>query len=595
MKTKKYLLSFVAVCMILLLGACNDWGQMDAPAGNQVTPTLELVSHLNFDEELTPEEIQTFAYPGGDVPTLVQDEERGSVLHLEEGYARISNPLMNVKVQNGVSLTMWVKQLPVVEEETTSQDLTGALFSFQNQNHTQNMFFTANGWLSYDAADGEYEDNNPSTTKTGLLSVDEWHYVAICVHNDGYFVYVDGEKRIDLYSTHFDFAKIVQFMGSVPHLYLGYGSETQTAEWLVDDLKVYRNKITAKEWTRPGTGGGGEEENNYIGVGEEDCSTGWWSVFSPIVLASGDCEISYQFVNYTRGTNNWENWVLILTNGKAIGEEGCEELLILRADAFGWGAQYDAGVITHDYNFDTFKEDMQGATINMTIKRVGTHFEMTAITRKAGGGSCTYTFVSESFPTGTLGTQFTLEAAHLQIDRYQTTAGTLYKEGSNVVGLTDKTTPWWTEHFSDVVSANGDNLIKIKFKNYTNRAANWNNWVLITTNGYDIGSDGAAEYFVMRSDAYGWGDYMVLGNMTHTFNFDTFPADMDGATVHLTTKRVGERYDMNATIEKAAGGTMEYHYYHDEFPTTTMGNVLTIEGGYLDILSIATAPLINHK
>lgn len=271
MKTKKYLLSFVAACMVLLLGACNDWGQMDAPAGNQVTPTLEQVSHLSFDEELTPEEFQKFAYPAGDTPAVVEEEVRGSVLHLENGYGRIANPLP--RVQNGVSLTMWVKQMPLLtvggDEEnptvTQSQDLTGALFSFQNENHANRIFFTANGWLSYEGADGSYEDNNPSTTKTGLLTLDQWHYVAISVHNEGYFVYVDGEKRIDKYEPTFDFSKIVQFMASVPHLYLGYGSGEQTGEWFIDDLKIYRNKITAKEWSVPGSGGSGGGEDGDEG------------------------------------------------------------------------------------------------------------------------------------------------------------------------------------------------------------------------------------------------------------------------------------------------------------------------------------------
>jgi len=85
------------------MGSCQDWGQMDPIPGNQVLPKLEQVANLTFDdEELNPEEIQTFAYPDGDIPTLVTDETLGQVLELSGGYARIFNPLNKVKAQDGV-------------------------------------------------------------------------------------------------------------------------------------------------------------------------------------------------------------------------------------------------------------------------------------------------------------------------------------------------------------------------------------------------------------------------------------------------------------------------------------------------------------
>ena len=105
MKTRKW----PAICLAILtmcMGSCQDWGQMDPIPGNQVLPKLELVANLTFDDEkLNPEEIQTFAYPDGDIPSLFTDETLGQVLQLEGGYARIFNPLNKVKVQDGVSLT----------------------------------------------------------------------------------------------------------------------------------------------------------------------------------------------------------------------------------------------------------------------------------------------------------------------------------------------------------------------------------------------------------------------------------------------------------------------------------------------------------
>lgn len=271
MKTRKW----PAICLAILtmcMGSCQDWGQMDPPAGTDVTPKLEQVANLTFDEELNPEEVQTFAYPDGDIPSLFTDETFGQVLYLPNGYARIFNPLNKVKVQNGVSLTFWMKQAlpePVEGEEgeeavVEEQDLTGAIFSFQNENASQRMFFTANGWLNYEGMDGTYEANNPDSDKTGLITRGEWHYVAIAVTNNGYFVYVDGLKKIEKTVTDFDCSKIVQFMASVPYLYVGYGSDSPTKEWWIDDLKIYRNTITSKEVSTPKKGGSSGVEGGEL-------------------------------------------------------------------------------------------------------------------------------------------------------------------------------------------------------------------------------------------------------------------------------------------------------------------------------------------
>lgn len=271
MKTRKWPVICLAI-LTLCMGSCQGWGQMDPIPGHQVLPKLEQVANLTFDDEkLNPEEIQTFAYPDGDIPSLFTDETLGQVLQLEGGYARIFNPLNKVEVQDGVSLTFWMKQAIPEEDEDAStfeQDLTGAIFSFGNANSTQRMFFTANGWLHYEGVDGSYEDNNPSDAKTGLMSAGEWHYVAISVKNNGYFVYVDGLKKIEKTVSDFDCSKIVQFMASVPYLYIGYGSDTENQKWLLDDLSVYRNTITSTEIAVPKKGGDSSVEGGELYPGQ---------------------------------------------------------------------------------------------------------------------------------------------------------------------------------------------------------------------------------------------------------------------------------------------------------------------------------------
>lgn len=224
--------------------SCQEMNKWDAPSGNQIFPQLEKLAAYTFEENIDPEVMQLSAYNGGNLPALEKDNEQGQVLHLNGGYARVDNPLTKVKVQNAVSFTFWMKQSVQAGKE---QDLTGALFSFQNENGTEKTFVTANGWLSHDGADGKYNINNPSQVKTGIISAGQWHYVAVVVHNKGYAIYIDGENKINTEVTDFDFAKLVQSMAAASVFYIGYGSGSETQDWSVDDITIYRNKITESQ------------------------------------------------------------------------------------------------------------------------------------------------------------------------------------------------------------------------------------------------------------------------------------------------------------------------------------------------------------
>jgi hypothetical protein len=51
--------------------------------------------------------------------------------------------------------------------------------------------------------------------------------------------------------------------------------------------------------------------------------------------------------------------------------------------------------------------------------------------------------------------------------------------------------------------------------------------------------------------------------------------------------------DVLAIITTAEGKKLEYSYFHDDFPTGTLGTFLTVEGAYLDIVSVSTCPFIK--
>ena len=103
--------------------------------------------------------------------------------------------------------------------------------------------------------------------------------------------------------------------------------------------------------------------------------------FSPYYAsASGDCTFSFSFTNHTDKGEVWNNWILAITNGKERGGSGYKEYAVLRADAYGWGdyandAQREAGM-ANDYDWTTFKDDMDGANVDLTVSIKGTTMDM---------------------------------------------------------------------------------------------------------------------------------------------------------------------------------------------------------------------------
>ncbi|MCW3805333.1 hypothetical protein [Plebeiibacterium marinum] len=118
-----------------------------------------------------------------------------------------------------------------------------------------------------------------------------------------------------------------------------------------------------------------------------------------------------------------------------------------------------------------------------------------------------------------------------------------------IVGPEDNSAGWWSA-FSDYFTIPTNKLLHLEFVNHNGGSANnWNNWNLAITNEVaDRDGEGYKEYFVLRSDAFGWGGgmgdegYVYDGNMISQNYPDTdgdgdiwndFRTTMDGATVTL--------------------------------------------------------------
>lgn len=165
----------------------------------------------------------------------------------------------------------------------------------------------------------------------------------------------------------------------------------------------------------------GKRAQRYATYGATDNSDAFQASFTPYLKSTkSNCEFRFSFTNYTSREENWHNWVLVLTNGKKRDESGYTEYMLLRADSWGWGtyatdAQRAAGMVS-DYNWDTFREDMNGAQVDISAGFEGGKFVMTATTVTTTGKTYNYSYTVSGLPTGVKGAFLTMEKAHLVMD-----------------------------------------------------------------------------------------------------------------------------------------------------------------------------------
>lgn len=136
-----------------------------------------------------------------------------------------------------------------------------------------------------------------------------------------------------------------------------------------------------------------------------------------------------------------------------------------------------------------------------------------------------------------------------------------------LVGEDDNSAGWWTE-FTDYFSVPVNKLLTLEFINHSSGENNWNNWNLVISNDAESReSDDYKEYFVLRSDAFGWGGAMAEdgyeydgGIISHNYvevlgedgMWDKFRETMQGAYV---TMEVDHSSTGNVFVTATAVGT----------------------------------------
>lgn len=297
----------------------------------------------------------------------------------------------------------------------------------------------------------------------------------------------------------------------------------------------------------------------YTTVGNTDNSTPWWSAFtSDIKVAPGETYVS-TFTNYTNGAANWNNFLVVLR------KSNMDEYAVLRADNYGWGAGYDACTTSGGQaDWSAWLAAMDGAKVTTYVTNNG---DGTADVKAVMVGNDGVTYTQEYNGINTVDPNdfqfcFTIEGGHMEFD--------------DVLGEEDNSTGWWAAHSQDIKVPAGKTYTT-RFKNFTNGAANWNNFLVVLTRADNT------EYAVLRADNYGWGEsYDACTTSGGQADWGAWLSAMDDATVTVSVTNNGSSADVKCVMVGNDGVT----YYQDYIGLSPIDGDnfrfrFTTEGGHL--------------
>lgn len=178
---------------------------------------------------------------------------------------------------------------------------------------------------------------------------------------------------------------------------------------------------------------------------------------------------------------------------------------------------------------------------------------------------------------------------------------------NTTVGATDNSAAWWTA-FSDAVAIPSGKKLTFEFDNYGSGAENWNNWNVCVANNKDRGAEAYKEYFVLRSDAYGWGGQMAGEGYAYdaeaiSTNYADVAAEageeqwaffkgkMQGAHTVMEIQHIAAGYVYVTATMTAADGTKLVEDYHQTCsPAEDIYAFLVCDGSHFENLSAILTP-----
>lgn len=169
-----------------------------------------------------------------------------------------------------------------------------------------------------------------------------------------------------------------------------------------------------------------------------------------------------------------------------------------------------------------------------------------------------------------------------------------------IVGAEDNSSGWGDNVFSDAFSIPTNKLLHLEFVNHGSGVNNWNNWNLFVANGDDRDAGDYAEYFVLRSDAYGWGNEdfdlaLISQDYPDTDGDDDiwndFRETMQGAHVTLIVDHsiTGNAF-VTATAEGTNGTVLTMTYQQPVSATEDIVASLKCDNSYFEMITAYLLP-----
>ena len=165
-----------------------------------------------------------------------------------------------------------------------------------------------------------------------------------------------------------------------------------------------------------------------------------------------------------------------------------------------------------------------------------------------------------------------------------------------IAGAEDNSTAWWTEFSQYFFVPSGKKLV-VEFENFGSGANNWNNWNVCVATPYERGADGYSEYFVLRSDWYGWGNADYDGALIEfdyggqDVNWDEFREKMQGAYVTLSLDHARAGYAFLEVQSVAKDGfTITEKYNQKVSSTEDIEAFLICDGSHFNIKKAYLVP-----
>ena len=102
------------------------------------------------------------------------------------------------------------------------------------------------------------------------------------------------------------------------------------------------------------------------GVGSLDFTNGWWATFSENVTVEENGSATFRCFLLSDNLMNYHSPCTILRK-----LDGITEYAVVRMDNFGWGSGYEGTVLESDWNFDTFRFNLNYSDVTITVTHNG--------------------------------------------------------------------------------------------------------------------------------------------------------------------------------------------------------------------------------